>query len=191
MSATSDLEQRLRDLLRERSITRGDFVLASGRRSSFYIDARRTTMAAEGLTVIGVLALERLASLGWRPDVVGGLTLGADPVALAIAAASRGSGRDPAVDAFSVRKEAKTHGTGKRIEGCFTPGAAAVIVEDVITTGRSALEAIGAVEAAGGRVLGVLAVVDRAEGGGAALEQAGYAVAALVTATELGLRAQG
>ena len=172
MSATSDLEQRLRDLLRERSITRGDFVLASGRRSTFYIDARRTTMAAEGLAVIGALALERLATLGWRPDVVGGLTLGADPVALAIAAASRGSGRDPAVDAFSVRKEAKTHGTGKRIEGCFTPGAAAVIVEDVITTGRSALEAIGAVETAGGRVLGVLAVVDREEGGRAALEPA-------------------
>ncbi len=81
MSATSDLEQRLRDLLRERSITRGDFVLASGRRSTFYIDARRTTMAAEGLAVIGALALERLATLGWRPDVVGGLTLGADPVA--------------------------------------------------------------------------------------------------------------
>jgi len=109
-------------------------------------------------------------------------------VALAIAAASRGLGRDPAVDAFSVRKEAKTHGTGQRIEGCFTPGAAAVIVEDVITTGRSALEAIGAVETAGGRVLGVLAVVDREEGGRAALEQAGYPVAALVTATELGLR---
>ena len=188
MSATSDLEQRLRDLLRERSITRGDFVLASGRRSTFYIDARRTTMAAEGLAVIGALALERLATLGWRPDVVGGLTLGADPVAFAIAAASRGSGRHPAVDAFSVRKEAKTHGTGQRIEGCFTPGAAAVIVEDVITTGRSALEAIGAVETAGGRVLGVLAVVDREERGRGALEQAGYAVAALVTATKLGLR---
>ena len=188
MSASANLEQRLRELLRERSITRGDFVLASGRRSTFYIDARRTTLAAEGLAVIGALALERLAALGWRPDVVGGLTLGADPVALAIAAASRGPGRDRTVDAFSVRKEAKTHGTGKRIEGCFAPGAAAVIVEDVITTGRSALEAIGAVESEGGRVLGVLAVVDREEGGRAAIEQAGYAVATLVTATELGLR---
>src|SRR5256885_5419001 len=127
MSATSKLEQRLRELLRERSITRGDFVLASGRRSTFYIDARRTTMAAEGLAVIGALALERLAALGWRPDVVGGLTLGADPVALAIAAASRGPGRGRPVDAFSVRKEAKTHGTGKRVEGGFGPGAAAGI----------------------------------------------------------------
>jgi len=188
MSTISGLEQRLRDLLRERSITQGDFVLASGGRSTFYIDARRTTMAAEGLAVIGALALERLATLGWRPDVVGGLTLGADPVAFAIAAASRGAGRGRAVDGFSVRKEAKTHGTGQRIEGCFFAGAAVVIVEDVITTGRSALEAIGAVEAAGGRVLGVLAVVDREEGGRAALEQAGHAVAALVSATELGLR---
>src|SRR5256885_13150121 len=127
MSATSDLEQRLRDLLRERSITRGDFVLASGRRSTFYIDARRTTMAAEGLAVIGALALERLATLGWRPDVVGGLTLGADPVAFAIAAASRGSGRDPAVHALSVREEAQTPATGKRIEGRFTPRPAAGI----------------------------------------------------------------
>src|SRR5947208_2645519 len=153
MSTISGLEQRLRDLLRERSITQGDFVLASGGRSTFYIDARRTTMAAEGLAVIGALALERLATLGWRPDVVGGLTLGADPVAFAIAAASRGAGRGRAVDAFSVRKEAKTHGTGQRIEGCFFAGAAVVIVEDVITTGRSALEAIGAGEAAGGSVL--------------------------------------
>src|SRR5947209_16183690 len=86
MSAISPLERRLRELLQERSVTRGDFVLASGGRSTFYIDARRTTMAAEGLAVIGALALERLATLGWRPDVVGGLTLGADPVAFAIAA---------------------------------------------------------------------------------------------------------
>src|SRR5438094_132874 len=128
MSTISGLEQRLRDLLRERSITQGDFVLASGGRSTFYIDARRTTMAAEGLAVIGALALERLATLGWRPDVVGGLTLGADPVAFAIAAASRGAGRGRAVDAFSVRKEAKTHGTGQRIEGCFFAGAAVVLV---------------------------------------------------------------
>jgi orotate phosphoribosyltransferase len=174
--------QHLRDLLRERSIARGDFTLASGRHSSFYIDARRTTMSAEGLAVIGPLALERFATRGWNPQLVGGLTLGADPVAYAIAAASRG-----AVDAFTVRKQAKTHGTGKRIEGCFAAGAAVVVVEDVITTGQSALEAIAAVEQEGGRVLGVLAVVDREEGGRAALEQRGHAVEALTTATELGL----
>jgi orotate phosphoribosyltransferase len=183
----STLPERLRDLLRDRSIARGDFTLASGRHSTFYIDARRTTMSAEGLTVIGPLALERFAARGWNPQLVGGLTLGADPVAYAIAAASRSAARPRAVDAFTVRKQAKTHGTGKRIEGCFTAGASVVVVEDVITTGQSALEAIAVVEQEGGRVLGVLAVVDREEGGRAALEQRGHAVEALTTATELGL----
>jgi orotate phosphoribosyltransferase len=180
------LQQRLRDLLREHSVTHGDFTLASGRRSSFYIDARRTTMSGEGLVVIGALGLARLVARGWAPDLVGGLTLGADPVAYAVAAAARAQGR--ALDAFTVRKQAKTHGAGKRIEGCFRPGASVVVVEDVITTGQSAAEAIAAVTAEGGRVLGVLAVVDREEGGRATLEGAGHLVDALVTATELGLR---
>jgi orotate phosphoribosyltransferase len=180
------LEQRLRELLRERSITHGDFKLASGRRSRFYIDARRTTMSGEGLVVIGALGLARFAVRGWTPELVGGLTLGADPVAYAIAAAAQAQGRT--LDAFTVRKQAKTHGTAQRLEGCFRPGAAVVVVEDVITTGQSAAEAIAAITAEGGRVLGVLAVVDREEGGRATLEQAGHAVEALVTATALGLR---
>jgi orotate phosphoribosyltransferase len=184
--STSELQRRLRDLLRERSVTHGDFVLASGRRSTFYIDARRTTMSGEGLAVIGALGLARLAARGWTPDLVGGLTLGADPVAYALAAVAHAQGR--ALDAFTVRKQAKTHGTAQRIEGCFAAGASVVVVEDVITTGHSAAEAIAAVTAAGGRVLGVLAVVDREEGGRAVLEQAGHAVEALVTATELGVR---
>ena len=185
-ASVSTLEHRLRELLRERSITRGDFILASGRRSSFYVDARRTTMSGEGLAVIGALGLARFAVRGWTPDLVGGLTLGADPVAYAIAAAARAQGRP--LDAFTVRKQAKTHGTGQRIEGCFRPGAAVVVVEDVITTGHSAVEAIDAITAEGGRVLGVLAVVDREEGGRATLEQAGHVVDVLVTVTELGLR---
>jgi orotate phosphoribosyltransferase len=188
MSPTASLQQRLRDLLRDRSVTRGDFVLASGGRSSFYIDARRTTMSAEGGAVIGALALERLAARGWEPQLVGGLTLGADPVAYAIVAVARGRSGGRTLDAFTVRKQPKAHGTAQRIEGCFTPGAAVVVVEDVITTGQSALDAIRAVEAEGGRVLGVLAVVDREEGGRATLEQAGYLVEVLVTATDLGLR---
>src|SRR6266566_3373521 len=173
-SELEPLRQRLRDLLLARSVSRGDFTLASGRRSSFYIDARRTTMSGEGFALIGALGLERLAAQGWAPQAVGGLTLGADPVAYAL-------------DAFTVRKQAKTHGTAQRIEGCFTPGATVVVVEDVITTGRSAGDAIAVVEAAGGRVLGVLAVVDREEGGREALERTGQTVTALVTATELGL----
>jgi orotate phosphoribosyltransferase len=92
------------------------------------------------------------------------------------------------MDAFSVRKEAKTHGTGRVVEGCFTQGDDVVVVEDVITTGGSAQRAIAAVEAAGGRVLGVVAVVDREEGGRAALEEQGREVVSLVGATELGLR---
>src|SRR6059058_4394904 len=190
MAATSipTLERRLRELLRERSVIRGDFTLASGKRSSFYIDARRTTMSGEGLAVIGALGLARITAQGWVPDLVGGLTLGADPVAYAIAAAARAAGGGRSLDAFTVRKQAKTHGTGKRIEGCFRTGAAVVVVEDVVTTGQSALDAIAAVAAEGGRVLGVLAVVDREEGGRATLEQAGHLVEALVTATELGLR---
>ena len=185
-ASTTALEQRLRELLRERSITRGDFILTSGRRSSFYIDARRTTMSGEGLVVIGALGLARFGVRGWTPDLVGGLTLGADPVAYAIAAAARAQGRP--LDAFTVRKQPKTHGTGKRIEGCFRAGAAVVVVEDVITTGHSAAEAIDAITTEGGRVLGVLAVVDREEGGRATLERAGHVVEALVTATDLGLR---
>ena len=186
MRPTGDLLPRLRDLLRQRSVAHGDFTLASGRRSSFYIDARRTTMSGEGLALIGALGLERLGARGWAPDLVGGLTLGADPVAYAIAAAAHAQGR--ALDAFTVRKQAKAHGTGQRIEGSFVAGAAVVVVEDVITTGQSAADAISVVAAAGGRVLGVLAVVDREEGGRAALERSGHAVEVLVTATDLGLR---
>jgi len=177
------LKQKLKDLLLARSVQRGDFVLASGKRSSFYVDARLTTMSGEGLGLIGELGLDRLAARGWSPKSVGGLTLGADPVAYALAAAARA--KNLPIDAFTVRKQAKTHGTGKRIEGCFSSGAPVVVVEDVITTGGSAQEAIVAVESAGGKVLGVLAVVDREEGGRGVLEKAGYQVEALVTASEL------
>ena len=172
-------------LLLDRSVRRGDFVLASGRRSAFYVDARLTTMSAEGLVLIGRLGLGAIREAGWSPAAVGGLTMGADPVAYAIAAASATA--PPVIEAFAVRKEAKAHGTGRRIEGNFQAGQAVVVVEDVITSGGSALKAIEAVQGEGGRVLGVLAVVDREEGGRAAIETAGFAVVALTTATRLGL----
>lgn len=175
--------ERLRQLLRERSLKRGDFVLASGERSSFYIDARCTTMSGEGLVLIGALGLERLERRGWRPRLIGGLTLGADPVAYAIAA--RASERGQRLDAFTVRKQPKDHGTGRRIEGGFIPGETVVVVEDVITSGQSALEAIRAVESERGRVLGVLTVVDREQGGATALQAAGYGVEALLTAADV------
>jgi len=170
-----------------RSVRRGDFMLASGRRSSFYIDARLTTMSGEGLTVIGGLGLDRLAFRGWAPRAVGGLTLGADPFAYALALTARRRGLP--LDAFTVRKQPKDHGTGKRIEGCFAPGIPVVVVEDVLTTGSSAREAISAVESEGGHVLGVMAVVDREEGGREALERAGYLVEAFLSASDLGLAA--
>jgi orotate phosphoribosyltransferase len=178
--------EALRRLLLERSVRHGDFVLASGQRSSFYIDCRPTTMSAEGLVLIGRLGAAAIRGAGWHPRAVGGLTMGADPVAYAIAAASHGT--DIPMDAFSVRKEAKAHGTGRAIEGNFGVGFEVVIVEDVITTGGSARKAIEAVEEAGAKVLGVLAVVDRGEGGRAALEAEGRAVVALMSAEELGVK---
>jgi orotate phosphoribosyltransferase len=178
-----DVRAQLVALLRSRSVLHGEFVLASGRRSSYYIDCRRTTMHARGQVLIGDLALAALRAEGWAPRAVGGLTLGADPVACAIARASA-AGAEP-IDAFTVRKSAKAHGTRGRIEGCFEPGAPVVVVEDVITSGGSALEAVAAVRAADGNVLGVLAVVDRDEGGRAAIEHAGLRVRSLIALGEL------
>lgn len=174
---------RLVALLKARSVLLGDFVLASGRRSSYYIDCRRTTMHAEGLRLVGRVGLAAMRARGWDAGLVGGLTLGADPVAYAIAVASCDA--PPPVHAFTVRKAVKAHGAGRRIEGCFEPGAAVVVVEDVITTGGSALEAARVVGEEGGTVLGVLAVVDRDEGGVAALQAAGLATEALVSVREL------
>ena len=174
-------------LLHARSVRFGDFTLSSGQRSTWYIDARPTTMSAEGLELIGRLGLRAIRAAGWQPTAIGGLTLGADPVAYAVALASRQAG--PVIEAFSVRKEPKTHATKRRIEGNFASGDAVVVAEDVITSGGSALKAIDAVGEEGGTVLGVLAVVDRLEGGADAIAAAGVQVVSLVTAAELGLGA--
>jgi len=170
-------------MLATRSARRGTFTLASGRQSDLYIDARLTTMSPDGLATIGPLALERLRARGWTPDAVGGLTLGADPVSYAIAHASALA--NTPIRAFTVRKEAKTHGTGKVIEGPFQSGDLVVVIEDVITTGGSALKAAEAIRAAGGVIVGVLAVVDREEGGREALEAVGLAVESLAGAKEI------
>jgi orotate phosphoribosyltransferase len=179
-------EQQLRRLLLERSVRRGDFILASGQRSSYYIDCRLSTMSAEGMVLIGRMGLAAIRAQGWRPRAVGGLTMGADPVAYAIAAASQGT--DLEMDAFSVRKESKAHGTGQQIEGNFRAGDDVAIVEDVITSGGSARKAMAAVEGAGGRVVGIVAVVDREEGGRAVLEGTGIDVVSLTTASNLDLK---
>ena len=175
--------ERLVALLLERSFRVGDFVLSSGARSRFYIDCRTTTTHAEGQAVVGRLGLAAVREAGLRPDAIGGLTMGADPLAYAIAHASWIAG-DP-VNAFTVRKEPKAHGTGKRVEGCFAAGMRVVVMEDVVTTGGSALRAIEAVEAEGGEVIAVLSLVDREEGGREAIEARGYPVHAIVGVGEL------
>jgi orotate phosphoribosyltransferase len=175
-------------ILRDSSVQLGSFTLASGRTSSYYIDARRTTMSAHGLELIGELGLQAIRSAGWDATLVGGLTLGADPVAYAIAMASHRA--PPPLDAFTVRKEPKGHGQKRQIEGRFHERARVVIVEDVITTGQSALRAAAAVRTAGGSVAGVLAVVDREEGGREAIERAGYPLRVLVSLEQLGIPKQ-
>ncbi len=178
--------EALRQLLLERSVKRGDFLLASGQRSSYYIDCRLATMSAAGMDLIGRMGWQAIREAGWKPAGVGGLTMGADPVAYAIAAASFRT--DHPIDAFSVRKELKDHGTGRTIEGNFKAGDEVVVVEDVITSGGSARKALSAVESAGGKVLGIIAVVDREQGGRALLEGDRRQVVTLTTASELGLR---
>lgn len=183
MPSDADYRGRLLDLLARHSLRRGDFVLASGTRSTYYIDARLTTMRPEGLATIGSLALRAIREAGWQPAAVGGLTLGADPVAYAIAYASYADSKP--IRAFTVRKEAKSHGMQQLIEGPLMLGDDVVIVEDVLTTGRSALRAVEAVQQFGGNVLGVLAVVDREEGGTQNLAHAGFKNTSLVTVSQL------
>lgn len=146
-------------------------------------------MSPEGLSIIGPLGLAAIRDAGWQADAVGGLTLGADPIACAISYASASTGTP--VRAFTVRKEAKTHGTGKLVEGPFQAGDRVVIIEDTITTGGSARKAVDAVRAAGGTIVGVLALIDREEGGREALESEGLEVLSLTRAAEIVPRIPG
>ncbi len=175
------MRAELRDLLARLAVRHGRFVLSSGKVSDFYVDCRVVTMLPRGMQLIGALLLDAISDL---PDVrgVGGLTLGADPIAAAVAMASAGTERP--IPMFIVRKEPKEHGTRRLIEGAFPQeaGAPVVIVEDVITTGASVMKAIQAVEGEGkARVARVLLIVDREEGGAAALRARGYDVRALFT----------
>lgn len=170
-------------LLASRSAKRGEFTLASGRPSTLYIDSRLTTMSPEGLTIIGAAGLRALQNTNWSVQSVGGMTLGADPIAYAIAYASATTGTP--IRAFTVRKETKSHGMGRLIEGPFHPGDRVAVIEDVITTGGSAMRAAKAIQEAGGRITGVLALVDREEGGRQALESEGFKVIALTRASDI------
>ena len=174
---------RLRQLLAQRSVKSGNFTLASGRRSRYYVDARLTTMSGEGQVLAGEEGWRAIRAAGWNPDFVGGLTLGADPVAYAIAHHATGAGRR--LDAFTVRKTAKGHGTGSRIEGGLTVGAKVVVVDDTATSGGSLLRAIEAVAEHGAEVVGVLVLVDRQEGAAERLAQAGHELTAVFAASDL------
>ncbi len=174
------------DLLRAKSVRYGEFTLASGAVSDLYVDARLTTMSPEGLSLIGPLALATIRRMKWNADSIGGLTLGADPIACAVSYASFAS--PPRLRAFTVRKEPKHHGTRKLIEGPFRQGDRVVVIEDVVTSGGSALKAIEAVQQAGGEVVGVMALVDRHEGGTEKLTSAGFALVSLVEGDELRAR---
>jgi len=175
--------QQLVHLLATRSVKTGRFTLASGRTSDLYVDARLTTMSPEGLSLIGPLAIQILKAAEWKLDSVGGLTLGADPIAYSISYASNFT--PPLLRAFTIRKEAKARGTGRQIEGTFLPGDRVVVVEDVVTTGSSALKAVDAVISAGGYIAGVFTLVDREEGGREAIEGAGYKVISITHRSEL------
>ena len=163
----SSARQELLRLLATKSFRLGEFKLASGRSSDYYIDCRATTLDARGAQLTGQVLLEEIRARGWKVDAIGGLTMGADPLAVAVAVTS-GS-----IHAFLVRKSEKQHGTGQRIEGFREKGARVVIVDDVCTTGGSTVQAIEAAREFGFEIVGVICLVEREEAGGrAAVEQA-------------------
>lgn len=178
-----DNRARLKALLVERSVRIGDFTLASGARSSYYVDARRTTMSAEGQALTGKVCWDALRASGLDFTHVGGLTMGADPVSYAIARESFDAG-DPH-DAFSVRKQPKGHGTGQQVEGGLPTDARCIVVEDSMTSGGSALKAAEILRAYGCTIVGVITLVDREEGGRERVEEAGLPLLAIYRGTEL------
>jgi orotate phosphoribosyltransferase len=174
------LKEQLRALLQQKSVCHGEFTLASGAKSDFYVDARVTTLDPRGAWLIGEvgweLVKETASQLGKRVDAIGGLTMGADPVALSIGIAAQRQDSSSSLQVFTVRKAAKEHGRLKRIEGNFSPGDSVVIVDDVITTGGSTIQAIDAIEEAGGQIAFVIVLVDREEGGRENIEKRGHKV---------------
>lgn len=186
MAATSapsltHYRNELRELLTKHAVRHGTFTLTSGETSDLYIDCRVVTTMPRAMRAIGALMLQEIADL---PHVlgVGGLSIGADPIAAAVAMSSLDTGRE--IPMFMVRKEPKGHGTKRQIEGAFPPeaGAPVVIVDDVITKGGSVLQAIEAVEReTQARVLRAILIVDREEGGADMLRQRGYEVRSIFT----------
>lgn len=157
------VREQLLSLLAEKSFRLGEFKLSSGGTSDYYIDCRTTTLDAKGSRLTGEVFLEEIRARGWRVQAIGGLTMGADPIAVSAAVVSNGK-----LNAFLVRKAEKGHGTGQRIEGFGEKGASVVIVDDVCTTGASTVQAIEAAREFGFVIAGVLCLVEREEAGGRA-----------------------
>jgi orotate phosphoribosyltransferase len=172
---------QLKSIVRKHALQFGQFTLASGKQASYYLDCRTITLHPQGANLIaaGMLDLIMSPCFGAVPDAVGGLAIGADPITASIVVHS--GLRDQGLLGFMVRKEAKQHGTGKLVEGPVQPGMKCVIVEDVITSGGSALKAAQAAQEFGLNVIGVLGVIDRLEGGQAAFEAKGIPLLTLLT----------
>ncbi len=179
----------LAEMLRAKSVFRGDFTLASGGRSSYYVDCRLTTFDPQGAWLIGQLMHDLIrneqAARGVNVTAVGGLTMGADPVALATGMYSRWAKDAAPLQVFAVRKAPKAHGQTKLIEGNFKKGDSVVVIDDVVTRGESTIAAINAIEREGGKVMFAAVVVDRQEGGREKIEALGHPVVALFNIREL------
>jgi orotate phosphoribosyltransferase len=152
--------QKLLTILAGKSFRLGDFTLSSGGKSDYYIDCRTTTLDAKGSRLTGEVFLEEIRRQGWKPQAIGGLTMGADPIVVAVSVISG------ELNGFLVRKAEKTHGTGQRIEGYREKGARVVIVDDVCTTGASTIQAIEAAREFGFEVIGAMCLVEREEAKG-------------------------
>jgi orotate phosphoribosyltransferase len=152
--------QELLKLLAHKSFRLGEFKLSSGNTSDYYIDCRTTTLDARGAQLVGQVFLDEMRRQGWHADAIGGLTMGADPIVVALAVTTG------TLHGFLVRKAEKQHGTGQRIEGFREKGARVVIVDDVCTTGSSTVQAIEAARDFGFQVVGVMCLVEREDAHG-------------------------
>ena len=183
---TADERSELLDLVLEVSFRREKVTLASGAESDFYLDLRQTLMRPRGVALAGALMLDRLLA-GPPVDAVGGMAVGAVPLVSAVLAAAAALDPETSLLGFFVRKQAKGHGLGRRIEGGFAAGQRVALLEDTLTTGGSTLEALDAVEAEGGVVARVLCLVDRCEGAAEAFRSRGLELEALYTRVDLPL----
>jgi orotate phosphoribosyltransferase len=186
MSETANAKARLVELIKELAVVHGKVTLSSGLEADYYVDLRRATLHHEAAPLIGQVMLDLLDNAGIKDfDSVGGLTMGADPVATAML--HQGAARGKSFDAFVVRKAPKDHGMGRQVEGPEVKGKKVVVLEDTSTTGGSPLTAARALEKAGATVVAVATVVDRATGAREVIQEAGYRYLFAVSLEDLGL----